>query len=499
MVGLDAAGKTTILYKLQLGEIVPPPPHYLMHTPRSQQFAFQSSSALLQHVTNCMQVTTIPTIGFNVETVVHDNITFTVWDVGGKDKIRPLWRLYYQQMQGLIFVVDSNDIERLEDVKKQLYLMLNESELRHCPLLIFANKQDLCNAMRVDELTQRLGLKSLSIPWHVQPCCATAGEGLYEGLDWLSHAMHDKSKPPPSPHLVSVTRQVFVDAPLSVPAAQDALIIDFSSASSSLLARSFATLELDAASAATVETALVAARTHLSAATASNAAAVTSVTSTQIRGYDVSQTCSPTDRTQLRLVRHSHSSKSSSDKSSADGAPASTLVSLSQTIDPLCASWRVLLSVGEHFMPRDAASSSHSATDGSFDTITDTSVLDAFWYPPRMGECTAGSDSCSGGAGSEAGGAGGQLACFAHTDASVITLIASNSVDGLECRDASTGLWHDVALGPGKCAIIVGRSASKWGGGGPLCRAPPCEHRVRMRGDGNADRTSITLDLHIPV
>ncbi|PWA66565.1 ADP-ribosylation factor 3 [Artemisia annua] len=68
MVGLDAAGKTTILYKLKLGEIV----------------------------------TTIPTIGFNVETVEYKN-SFTVWDVGGQDKIRPLWRHYFQNTQGLIF------------------------------------------------------------------------------------------------------------------------------------------------------------------------------------------------------------------------------------------------------------------------------------------------------------------------------------------------------------------------------------------------------------
>uniref|UniRef100_A0A668TB44 Uncharacterized protein n=1 Tax=Oreochromis aureus TaxID=47969 RepID=A0A668TB44_OREAU len=81
MVGLDAAGKTTILYKLKLGEIV----------------------------------TTIPTIGFNVETVEFKNISFTVWDVGGQDKIRPLWRHYFQNTQGLIFVVDSNDRERVAD------------------------------------------------------------------------------------------------------------------------------------------------------------------------------------------------------------------------------------------------------------------------------------------------------------------------------------------------------------------------------------------------
>ncbi|CAB1096099.1 unnamed protein product [Ectocarpus sp. CCAP 1310/34] len=107
MVGLDAAGKTTILYKLKLGEVV----------------------------------TTIPTIGFNVETVEYKNISFTVWDVGGQDKIRPLWRHYYQNTQGLIFVVDSNDRDRVDAARDELHRMLNEDELRESILLVFANKQ----------------------------------------------------------------------------------------------------------------------------------------------------------------------------------------------------------------------------------------------------------------------------------------------------------------------------------------------------------------------
>ncbi|XP_071370129.1 ADP-ribosylation factor 5 isoform X1 [Centroberyx affinis] len=153
MVGLDAAGKTTILYKLKLGEIV----------------------------------TTIPTIGFNVETVEYKNICFTVWDVGGQDKIRPLWRHYFQNTQGLIFVVDSNDRERVAESAEELSKMLQEDELREAILLVFANKQDLPNALSVSELTDKLGLQSLrSRTWHVQSTCATQGTGLYEGLDWLS-------------------------------------------------------------------------------------------------------------------------------------------------------------------------------------------------------------------------------------------------------------------------------------------------------------------------
>jgi small GTP-binding protein len=82
-------------------------------------------------------------LGFNVETVEYKNISFTVWDVGGQDKIRPLWRHYFQNTQGLIFVVDSNDRERIGEAREELMRMLAEDELRDAVLLIFANKQVL--------------------------------------------------------------------------------------------------------------------------------------------------------------------------------------------------------------------------------------------------------------------------------------------------------------------------------------------------------------------
>jgi len=165
MVGLDAAGKTTILYKLKLGDVV----------------------------------TTIPTIGFNVETVEYKKIQFTVWDVGGQEKIRPLWRHYYQGTQGIIYVIDSNDIERIDEVennaKEELHRMLKEDELQNAALLIFCNKQDLPNAMSVDEITRRLELNKLkNRKWYSQACCATNGDGLYEGLDWLSNTLVKSKK-----------------------------------------------------------------------------------------------------------------------------------------------------------------------------------------------------------------------------------------------------------------------------------------------------------------
>ena len=135
-------------------------------------------------------VTTIPTIGFNVETVEYKNISFTVWDVGGQDKIRPLWRHYFQNTQGLIFVIDSNDRERIAEAKDELHKMLQEDELRDAVLLVFANKQDLPNAMLTAEVTEKLGLGQMrGRTWYIQGTCATQGQGLYEGLDWLSNEL----------------------------------------------------------------------------------------------------------------------------------------------------------------------------------------------------------------------------------------------------------------------------------------------------------------------
>ena len=134
-----------------------------------------------------MGVTFAPA-GFNVETVEYKNISFTVWDVGGQDKIRPLWRHYFQNTQGLIFVVDSNDRsvlapplvrtvtssfflsrERIGEARDELMRMLAEDELREAVLLIFANKQDLPNAMNAAEITDKLGLHSLrNRNWYIQ-------------------------------------------------------------------------------------------------------------------------------------------------------------------------------------------------------------------------------------------------------------------------------------------------------------------------------------------
>uniref|UniRef100_A0A7S2DCF0 Uncharacterized protein n=1 Tax=Octactis speculum TaxID=3111310 RepID=A0A7S2DCF0_9STRA len=115
ILGLDNAGKTTILYKLQ-------------------------------NETD-EEINTIPTIGFNVETLKYKNIKFQVWDLGGQTSIRPYWRCYYPNTDAIIFVVDSADRERLNVAQQELQAMLEEEELKDSILLVFANKQDQSGAL----------------------------------------------------------------------------------------------------------------------------------------------------------------------------------------------------------------------------------------------------------------------------------------------------------------------------------------------------------------
>ncbi len=156
MLGLDAAGKTTILYKLRLGEVV----------------------------------SSVPTIGFNVETVNYKNLSFQVWDIGGQTKIRELWSHYYANTDALIYVIDSSDYQRYDEAKETLHGVIN-SELRDVPVLIYANKQDMGGSPK--EIADKLGLETKrALKWNVQGTRALTGEGLYEGLEWLSKELSKK-------------------------------------------------------------------------------------------------------------------------------------------------------------------------------------------------------------------------------------------------------------------------------------------------------------------
>ncbi|OMJ66444.1 hypothetical protein SteCoe_36701 [Stentor coeruleus] len=153
MIGLDYSGKTTLLYKLKLGETLK----------------------------------TIPTIGFNVESInTKKGGSLTVWDIGGNEKIRPLWKHYFVNTQAIIYVVDSTDRERVACASEVLKSEIEKCELHNIPLLILANKCDLPEHMSKEELTKEMGLYGIrGNIWYIIETSAKEGIGLEEALDWL--------------------------------------------------------------------------------------------------------------------------------------------------------------------------------------------------------------------------------------------------------------------------------------------------------------------------
>ncbi|KAM3968822.1 ADP-ribosylation factor-like 5 [Aphomia sociella] len=159
LVGLDNAGKTTILYQLLLGEAV--------HTR--------------------------PTIGSNVEEVVWRNLRFVMWDLGGQQSLRSAWNTYYTNSEFVIMVIDSTDRQRLTISREELHRMLTHEELSKACLLVFANKQDVKGSMTAAEISEQLDLTSIKQhPWHIQACCALTGEGLHLGLEWIASRIKKK-------------------------------------------------------------------------------------------------------------------------------------------------------------------------------------------------------------------------------------------------------------------------------------------------------------------
>ncbi|KAG8829653.1 hypothetical protein FRC20_008619 [Serendipita sp. 405] len=153
MLGLRNAGKTTALYKVKLGEIV----------------------------------TTIPTLGFNVETIEHKGTSLTLWDVGGRTNFG-LTRHYLQNTDGIIFVIDSADESEFGSAKEYMDRHLANEHLKGCPLLILANKQDLPNAVDMNVIISKLDLMSRrDNEWFICPCSGATGEGLIEGLEWMAN------------------------------------------------------------------------------------------------------------------------------------------------------------------------------------------------------------------------------------------------------------------------------------------------------------------------
>jgi len=118
-----------------------------------------------------------------------------MWDVGGQDKIRVLWRHYYSNCDALVYVVDSADVERIHTAAEELENVLRAPELENAVLLILANKQDLPGALTTAQVADKIGVNHMkNRTWHVQGCCATNGQGLIEGFTNLTKMIKNNTK-----------------------------------------------------------------------------------------------------------------------------------------------------------------------------------------------------------------------------------------------------------------------------------------------------------------
>ena len=152
MLGLDNAGKTTIVKKFNAEDV-----------------------DLIS-----------PTLGFNIKTLHFNGFKLNIWDVGGQTSLRSYWRNYFEETDGLIWVVDSSDRARLNDCKKELHLLLQQERLAGASLLVFANKQDIAGALTQHEIRDVLSLDDItSRHWRIAACSGYTGAGLLDGVDWV--------------------------------------------------------------------------------------------------------------------------------------------------------------------------------------------------------------------------------------------------------------------------------------------------------------------------
>lgn len=154
LIGLDLAGKTSILNKLRFNDAG----------------------------------STTPTVGFNYETVTHKNVSYDISDTGGQDKLRDLWRHYYEEANGVVFAVDSTDEERLNCAKEELHKAMHNINLNKAFLCVLANKRDLDGCMSIDTITRGLDLESFTgkHEWTIMETNALKGAGLYAALEWMA-------------------------------------------------------------------------------------------------------------------------------------------------------------------------------------------------------------------------------------------------------------------------------------------------------------------------
>ncbi|XP_059716318.1 LOW QUALITY PROTEIN: ADP-ribosylation factor-like protein 3 [Haemorhous mexicanus] len=161
LLGLDNAGKTTLLKRLASEEVS----------------------------------TITPTQGFNIKSVQSHGLKLNVWDIGGQRSIRPYWKKYLGSTDLLIYVIDSADQKRFEETGQELAELTEDESLTGVPLLVFANKQDLVTAAPAAEIAEGLSLHTYrDREWQIQACSALSGEGVQDGMNWISSQIMNRKK-----------------------------------------------------------------------------------------------------------------------------------------------------------------------------------------------------------------------------------------------------------------------------------------------------------------
>ncbi|KAL4956784.1 ADP-ribosylation factor family-domain-containing protein [Aspergillus filifer] len=159
MLGLDNAGKTTIVKQIMREDVT----------------------------------TVSPTLGFIIKTIDFDGYQLNIWDVGGQKTLRSYWKNYFEKTDTLVWVVDATDRLRVEDCRDELAGLLLEERLMGASLLVFLNKTDVEGCMTQDEVRQNLQLDAIKThKWTILPCSAITGKNLHEGLDWVVQDAKDR-------------------------------------------------------------------------------------------------------------------------------------------------------------------------------------------------------------------------------------------------------------------------------------------------------------------
>lgn len=177
ILGLDNAGKTTLLEKLK-GLYIP---HYKELPPGR----------------------ILPTVGQNVATLTIGQIHLKFWDVGGQDSLRELWDEYYTQAHAIVFVIDSCDPERLVECKDTLLKIITDDKVEGLPILMLANKQDVqidtkLEIAQIKEVFNKIAENLNANDSTVLPISAYTGDGVAEAITWLSDRLIlNKANRPP--------------------------------------------------------------------------------------------------------------------------------------------------------------------------------------------------------------------------------------------------------------------------------------------------------------